>query len=226
MYLQTKKKRTKFVKIPRFFYIEILYCSLCSPDFTSLHRQNLGKKFLAPPWPDPGSATAGNPYFNKKVLLRDHKLAGVQQLLALLFCFGGGLPQSYPGWGSLPVLGYSSGLGWSTPWPGLGYPLERTWKRTLDWGTPWKGPLMRDLGKNLGLGYPPCGQTDWCLWKHYLPVILRTPTTYTPHSGPKFLHFHVVFGKNWSNSRLVPPQGLMPPPGNPGSVTMEDNLFI
>ena len=54
MYLQTKK-RTKFVKIPKFFYIEILYCllcklcSLCSPDFASLCRQNLGKKFLGPP---------------------------------------------------------------------------------------------------------------------------------------------------------------------------------
>ena len=24
-------------------------------------------------------------------------------------------------------------------------------------------------------------------------------------SGPKFLHFHAVFGKNWSNDRLAPP---------------------
>ena len=23
--------------------------------------------------------------------------------------------------------------------------------------------------------------------------------------GPKFLHFHAVFGQNWSNSRLAPP---------------------
>ena len=46
-YLQTKKKN-KFVKISKFFYIEILYCSLCSPDFALLHQQNLGKKFLAP----------------------------------------------------------------------------------------------------------------------------------------------------------------------------------
>ena len=31
--------------------------------------------------------------------------------------------------------------------------------------------------------------------------------------GPKFLHFHAVFGKNWSNSRLA---SLL---GNPGSAT-------
>ena len=30
--------------------------------------------------------------------------------------------------------------------------------------------------------------------------------------GPKFLHFHAVFGKNWPNNRLAPP-----PLGNPGS---------
>ena len=73
----------------------------------------------------------------------------------------------------------------------LGYPLplKWTWERTWDWGTlcPWKGPGkepetgvpqkrpgIRDLEKNLGLGCPPCGQTDWRLWKHYLPVVLRT----------------------------------------------------
>ena len=27
--------------------------------------------------------------------------------------------------------------------------------------------------------------------------------------GPKFLHFHAVFGKNWSNNRLAPHQGLV-----------------
>ena len=35
-----------------------------------------------------------------------------------------------------------------------------------------------------------------------------------PPSGPKFLHFHAVFSKNWLHSRLAPPS-----PGNPGSVT-------
>ena len=42
-----------------------------------------------------------------------------------------------------------------------------------------------------------------------------------PPSGPKFLHFHAVFGKNWPNNRLAcPPLGLAPPPlGNPGSAT-------
>ena len=47
-YLQTKKNN-KFVKIPRFFYIKILYCLFCSPYFALLRRQNIGKKFLAPP---------------------------------------------------------------------------------------------------------------------------------------------------------------------------------
>ena len=32
--------------------------------------------------------------------------------------------------------------------------------------------------------------------------------------GPKILHFHTVFGKNWPNNRLTPP-----PLGNPGSAT-------
>ena len=43
----------------------------------------------------------------------------------------------------------------------------------------------------------------------------------TPLPGPKFLHFHAVFGKNWPNNRLAPPPlGLAPPPlGNPGSAT-------
>ena len=42
-----------------------------------------------------------------------------------------------------------------------------------------------------------------------------------PTSGPKFLHFHAVFGKDWPNNRLAPPPlGLAPPPlGNPGSAT-------
>ena len=34
-----------------------------------------------------------------------------------------------------------------------------------------------------------------------------------PPSGSNFLHFHAVFGKNWSNSMLAPPPlGLAPPP--------------
>ena len=47
MYLQTKKKN-KFVKIPKFFYIEILYCLLWSLGFALLCRQNLGEKILGP----------------------------------------------------------------------------------------------------------------------------------------------------------------------------------
>ena len=29
-----------------------------------------------------------------------------------------------------------------------------------------------------------------------------------PPSGPKFLHFHAVYRKNWSNNRLAPPSGV------------------
>ena len=44
-----------------------------------------------------------------------------------------------------------------------------------------------------------------------------------PPSGPKFLHFHAVFGKNWPNNRLAPPLGLAPPPlENLGSATVFD----
>ena len=45
--------------------------------------------------------------------------------------------------------------------------------------------------------------------------------TRAPPSGSNFLHFHAVFGKNWSNSMLAPPPlGLAPPRlGNPGSAT-------
>ena len=46
-------------------------------------------------------------------------------------------------------------------------------------------------------------------------------------SGPNFLHFQVVFGKNWPNNRLAPPPlELAPPPlGNPGSAT-EGNTVL
>ena len=46
-YLQTRKKN-KFVKFPKFFYIEILYCLLWWLDFASLRRQNLGKNSWSP----------------------------------------------------------------------------------------------------------------------------------------------------------------------------------
>ena len=37
--------------------------------------------------------------------------------------------------------------------------------------------------------------------------------------GPKFSHFHAVFGKIWQNSMLAPPPQRLAPPatGNPGS---------
>ena len=42
-----------------------------------------------------------------------------------------------------------------------------------------------------------------------------------PISGPKFLHFHAVFGKNWPSSLLVPPplRGFSPLWENPESAT-------
>ena len=48
--------------------------------------------------------------------------------------------------------------------------------------------------------------------------------TRAPPSGSNFLHFHAVFGKNWSNSMLAPPPlGFAPPRlGNPGSATVND----
>ena len=47
--------------------------------------------------------------------------------------------------------------------------------------------------------------------------------THAPTSGPKFLHFHAVFRKNWSNNRLAPPPPLglaHPPLENPRSATV------
>ena len=40
-----------------------------------------------------------------------------------------------------------------------------------------------------------------------------------PAPRPKFLNFHAIFRKNWSNSRL------MPPLGNPGSTTALSEIF-
>ena len=56
-----------------------------------------------------------------------------------------------------------------------------------------------------------------------------------PPSGPKFLHFHAVFGENWPNNRLAhSPLGLAhvslglmhPPLGNPGSTTVKVKVII
>ena len=48
----------------------------------------------------------------------------------------------------------------------------------------------------------------------------RAQGTHAPCPGPKFLHFHAVFRKNWPNNRLAPHLGLAPPPlENPGSAT-------
>ena len=45
----------------------------------------------------------------------------------------------------------------------------------------------------------------------------------------KFLHFHAIFGKNWSNNRLAPPlRGWCPPPllENPGSATAIHQILL
>ena len=61
---------------------------------------------------------------------------------------------------------------------------------------------------------------EWEFWGGGTVVDLRGVQEMPP-SGPTFLHFHAVFGKNWPNNRSAhPPLGLVPPPmGNPGSAT-------
>ena len=50
------------------------------------------------------------------------------------------------------------------------------------------------------------------------------PARAPPPYGPKFSHFHAVFGKIWQNRMLAPAaRGLAPPPtGNPGSAPAVD----
>ena len=81
------------------------------------------------------------------------------------------------------------------PYPGLRVPLS--------WGIPWKVPGTRNWGT------PPEGTwdivsqwTDTCLWKHYLPPILRTRRV-NIIDGSKLLsiesvssHFNVLFSAN------------------------------
>ena len=117
------------------------------------------------------------PYLNKKVLLRDRKRHTARRVestdsavLSRVGGGGGGLPS--------PVLARRVPLSWGTPQLGLGYhPLGQEWgtpwgqasdtpQLGQDLGTPQKGPQtwgwsipaertwIRDLGKNLGLGYP------------------------------------------------------------------------
>ena len=72
-----------------------------------------------------------------------------------------GNPPSWPDWG-VPTLAGGIYLGQGEPT--LGYP-PLYWP---GWGVPtWKG------GPYLGIPPPSCVQTDWCLWKHYLPVVQR-----------------------------------------------------
>ena len=98
----------------------------------------------------------------------------------------GKVSQSCPGWGGgYPILTWTGGmavLSWlggtpvlslmdgapvlGSPKPGLGYPQARTRvpPPAWNWGTPRQRSGTRDLGKNLGMGYPPpspqCEQTD------------------------------------------------------------------
>ena len=54
---------------------------------------------------------------------------------------------------------------------------------------------------------------NWCSSHHFYHKVTHMPSggskggarDVCPPSGPKFLHFHAVFGKNWPNNRLAPP---------------------
>ena len=108
------------------------------------------------------------------------------------------LPPSWPGYGVPPWMG--GYLPWGTPplfWPSrgylpwmgvptLGYPLPCPdldggylpwiWVPTLGYPLPlsWPGLGGTYLGWGTYLGVPlPLWQTDWCLWKHCLPVVLH-----------------------------------------------------
>ena len=119
---------------------------------------------------------------NKKVIKRDRKRTyccrGASTHYSVLCVWGGrGYPSSR--WGVLQsqLWGYTSPSQGDTPVSakvsfspaetGVSptSPKERTWDQRP--------------GKEPGTGVPsapppPRGQTDWCLWKHYLPLVLRT----------------------------------------------------
>ena len=102
----------------------------------------------------------------KKVLLRDRKrhtarCPGQEGYPSPVLAGGGypslaldrGVPQSYPGWGTMPVLSWD----WHTSWPGLGYPPSQLW------GTPQERTWDQRPGKEPGTGVPPgCERTDTC----------------------------------------------------------------
>ena len=45
-------------------------------------------------------------------------------------------------------------------------------------------------------------------------------------SGPKFLHFHAVFGKNWPKNRLAPPSGVGTPSSEKSWITDLPRMII
>ena len=140
-----------------------------------------------------------------------------------LCCPGQGVPHSWGlghphGWDcSIPP-----GLEWGTPaWRELGYPFVRTgippsgqgYPLSQDWGTPQrkdmgpeagvpprKGPGTRDLGKNLGLGYP-----SLPVWTDRLTIIHCTrPCRQLKFCIAPFLCKHNCYRFEFINCRKLP----------------------
>ena len=133
---------------------------------------------------------------------------------------------SYPGergeGGYLPWLGGTylglggTYLGWGVPTLARGVPTldwgeYPPWRGVLPWGTPQPGLAGGYLpwteGTYLGVPPPPCGQTDWCLWKHYLPVVLRTRAVITlPRTkyaiGSKCQKHYILHGM-WRYGKVI-----------------------
>ena len=83
---------------------------------------------------------------------------------------GRGAPQSQPG--DTPVTAGDTPVpARVVPQPEPGVPQSQLGGTPSTLGYPQKGSGTRDQGKNLGLGTP-CEQTDWRLWKYYLPVVV------------------------------------------------------
>ena len=84
------------------------------------------------------------------------------------------------------------------------YPPERTWKPRPG-KEPWtgypsqKGPETRDLGKNLGLGYPPppCGQTDTCENSTFPAIIITISALVLFHTAQTYRVNNRIFKIGW-----------------------------
>ena len=98
----------------------------------------------------------------------------------------------------------------------------------------WLGSTPSNSGGGGGVTHPflargyspssPCWGVPHPVWSMAVVDLRGTRGMCAPPSGPKFLHFHAVFTKNWPNNRLVPPLGyplartgwVTPPSPNPG----------